>query len=63
MTDLIISSPLADRLRSIAERENRSVEDLLASLLNQYQLPDGFDEVDAKAEEFRRVARRRLQGT
>ena len=38
MSDLIISDPqIADRLRAIAERENRSIEQMLAVLLNRFE--------------------------
>lgn len=40
MSDLIISDPqIADRLRAIAERENRSVEQIIEELLSNYQSP------------------------
>ncbi len=39
MPDLIIhDSKIADRLREIAERDNRSVEDVIANLLEQFEL-------------------------
>lgn len=39
MSDLIIhNSKIADRLREIAERDNRSVEDVIANLLEQFEL-------------------------
>lgn len=36
MTDLIIQDELAERLRVIAQRENRPVEEVLAELLELY---------------------------
>ena len=47
MSNLIIQSPLADRLRELASREKRAVEDLLADLLARYQ-PASYDEIDAR---------------
>ncbi|HLE82252.1 MAG TPA: hypothetical protein VJA25_13325 [Dehalococcoidia bacterium] len=36
MAQLVIEQELADRLREIARRENRRVEEILASLLDLY---------------------------
>ena len=36
MSDLTIAEPLAERLTAIAEREHRSVEAVLLSMLEQY---------------------------
>jgi hypothetical protein len=42
MSDLIISDPqIADRLRAIAERENRSIEQIIEDLLSIYVPPSG----------------------
>ena len=45
---LMIPPPLADRIRGVAERENRSVEELLADMLARYQTSLSDDEVDAQ---------------
>jgi hypothetical protein len=37
MADLIIHTKLAERLRAIAEREQREVEEVLADLVAQYE--------------------------
>ncbi len=37
MADLIISHPLAEQLREIAQREQRHVEDLLRDMIYQYE--------------------------
>jgi hypothetical protein len=37
MADLIIHTPLAERLRAIAEREQRQVEEVLTELVEQYE--------------------------
>jgi hypothetical protein len=37
MVDLVIHNPLAARLRAIADREQRQVEEVLAELLIQYE--------------------------
>ena len=40
MTELIIPDELAQRLHNIARRENRPLEAVLESLLEQYEQPD-----------------------
>jgi len=55
MSNLIIQSPLADRLRELASREKRAVEDLLADLLALYQ-PAPYDEVDTRLVELGIIA-------
>jgi hypothetical protein len=47
MPDVIISPPLADQLRALAQRQNRPVEEFLADLLAPYQA-SVFDEIDAR---------------
>jgi hypothetical protein len=44
---LPISETLAEQIRAIAARENRTVEELLTALVARYYLPPGWDEVDA----------------
>ncbi|MEP7292279.1 MAG: hypothetical protein ABI835_10870 [Chloroflexota bacterium] len=36
MSDFVISNPIAQRLREIAERENRPVEDVLRAMMEKY---------------------------
>lgn len=47
MAMLPISETLAEQIRAIAARENRTVEELLTALVARYYLPPGWDEVDA----------------
>ncbi len=47
MTELVISSPLAERLRALAERENRPVDAVLNDMLVSYHSPLSDDEVDS----------------
>ncbi|HMN14035.1 MAG TPA: hypothetical protein PKD55_17095 [Bellilinea sp.] len=47
MTQLVIEHELADRLQAIARRENRPVEEVLASLLEMYTAQsDALDAMD-----------------
>lgn len=46
MSDLIINDPLAQRLRSLAEREHRSVDEVLETLLDQYPADQDQNEED-----------------
>jgi hypothetical protein len=58
MADLIIHTELAERLRAIAEREQRQVEDVLADLVTQYE----SQAQDDPAEEERAKARAEMAG-
>ncbi len=47
MTTLVIPDSLAERLRHVAQRENRPLEDVLASLLDMYaRQADAFAVMD-----------------
>lgn len=50
MSQLVIEHDLAEKLQAIAQRENRSVEDVLASLLEMYTAQS--DALDAMAGAF-----------
>jgi len=41
MTELIIDSEVAERLRRLAQEENRSIDDVLRSALDSYSVPTG----------------------
>ena len=47
MSQLVIEHDMAEKLQAIAQRENRSVEDVLASLLEMYTAQsDALDAMD-----------------
>lgn len=47
MAELVIRSPLAERLRALAEREHRPVDAVLNDMLGSYHSPLSDDEVDS----------------
>lgn len=47
MSTLHIESPLADRIRAVAEREQRSIEAVLDAMLEKYAQPTD-EEIDAR---------------
>jgi hypothetical protein len=58
MADLIIHTELAERLRAIAEREQRQVEEVLADLVEQYEAQSEVSTTD----EERAKARAEMEG-
>jgi hypothetical protein len=56
MDDLIIHNPLAEQLRSIAQREHRQVEEVLADLLKQYESQALSDTTQSKADALTAMA-------
>lgn len=53
MADLIIDDDLLQRLREIAQKENRPVEDVLRAMVKQYALqPDNSDQLQVMLEAY-----------
>ncbi len=61
MADLIIPDELADQLREIARRENRSVPDVLRTMVDRYPLPEPPERLDSEDETKRQAAIRRVR--
>ena len=52
MADLIVRPDLAEKLRQVAEREHRSVDDVLESLLADHTPPDDAELEDELDDDF-----------
>lgn len=48
MSALVVESPLAARIRAIAEHEGRPIEAVLASMIDQYYPAFSVDELNAR---------------